>query len=441
MTTPPPAAPSHLLRIHSFPISTVFISKDNKRIYSGDSSGLVVITSTSSLRPLTKWNAHIDSLLGVQEWGNRIVTHARDNKLHLWARPEELLQSAQLGSIAQSVGETAIPKLTYSMDVNALNYCRFSLLPDLNDPNETHALVALPNLVDSTAADIWSLPSCERVHAAVGQTGKISLFNSDPNERSKTGIIMSLHVFKALSYAPSSSAPSSDELRLLCAYENGSVVLRRYARTNKTTSVEGVGWEVIWNVKLHKETVMAMCVSRNNDFALTVSADHLVGRYDLKVDLMFNFNLLSHQRLSKNEASSGCTLHRTKHPGNAAIAINDDGRVCAVAGWDGRQVIRLYSARTMKPLGTLKYHKQGCQAIEFAHAVDMGGTEVGGPPLCDDGGLEDDEEETKARSRWLITGGKDKFMADPTKQETEQIFKVLKSQKANKVRLNQHGLF
>jgi hypothetical protein len=28
---------------------------------------------------------------------------------------------------------------------------------------------------------------------------------------------------------------------------------------------------------------MAMRVSRENDFALTVSADHLVGRYDLSV--------------------------------------------------------------------------------------------------------------------------------------------------------------
>lgn len=28
--------------------------------------------------------------------------------------------------------------------------------------------------------------------------------------------------------------------------------------------------------------------------------------------------------------------YRTKHPGNAAIALRDDGKVCAVGGWDGK---------------------------------------------------------------------------------------------------------
>lgn len=27
---------------------------------------------------------------------------------------------------------------------------------------------------------------------------------------------------------------------------------------------------------------------------------------------------------------------KTKHPGNGAIAIRGDGRVCAVGGWDGK---------------------------------------------------------------------------------------------------------
>jgi hypothetical protein len=31
-----------------------------------------------------------------------------------------------------------------------------------------------------------------------------------------------------------------------------------------------------------------------------------------------------------------CTIHRTKHPGNASVAIHDNGKVCAVGGWDGK---------------------------------------------------------------------------------------------------------
>ena len=33
---------------------------------------------------------------------------------------------------------------------------------------------------------------------------------------------------------------------------------------------------------------------------------------------------------------AACTVYRTKHPGNASVAIKDDGRVCAIGGWDGR---------------------------------------------------------------------------------------------------------
>ena len=30
--------------------------------------------------------------------------------------------------------------------------------------------------------------------------------------------------------------------------------------------------------------------------------------------------------------------YRTKHPGNAAVTIRSDGKVCAVGGWDGKYV-------------------------------------------------------------------------------------------------------
>lgn len=33
-----------------------------------------------------------------------------------------------------------------------------------------------------------------------------------------------------------------------------------------------------------------------------------------------------------------CTIHRTKNPGNGSVAIRDDGKVCAVGGWDGKWV-------------------------------------------------------------------------------------------------------
>ena len=106
---------------------------------------------------------------------------------------------------------------------------------------------------------------------------------------------MSLHLFIRTS-------SSENILQLLCAFENGSVTLFRFKSSGKHTAVEGIGWETIWGVKLHVEagivfhsnpfvspdnrTVMAMTVSKDSQLALTVSADNLIGSYNLKVQFL-----------------------------------------------------------------------------------------------------------------------------------------------------------
>ncbi|KAG2741017.1 WD40 repeat-like protein [Suillus brevipes Sb2] len=366
----PAPSPIHLLRSHSSAVSTLFISTDNERIYSGDSTGQAVVTSTRSLRPLTSWKAHTDSLLGIEEWGSQIITQGH-----------------------ATLSDLSTPTKCYSMDVNALNYCRFSLLV-IAGVSTQGGLLAVPNLVESALADIWSLPSRQRIHDAIGDPLDASATAfSDGRSGSKSGIIMSMHLFYSASSAPSSST-SARELRLLCAYEDGSVVLRqRNAPENKQT-VEGRGWEVVWKSKLHVESVMAMAVSSSCAFALTVSADHLVGRYDL-----------SKTQEEASESTPAGTVFKTKHSGNGTVAIRSDGRVCAIGGWDGK--VRLYSTKTLKLLGTLVHHKQGCQAVTFAsHIVPLGGDLKGD----DSSGDEDDitMEEKYAVGRWMIAGSTDR---------------------------------
>ncbi|CAL1716304.1 unnamed protein product [Somion occarium] len=271
------------------------------------------------------------------------------------------------------------------MDVNALNYCRFSLMPlsDATRTEETTALIALPNLVESSLGDVWTVPSQKRLHAAIGKAGQDPTPAIEGRGTNATGIIMSLHLF---TFAHPHHSDRT-QLRLLCAYENGGVTLRAFTRTDKETSVEGIGWDVIWSSKLHVESVMAMAVSRDNALALTVSADHLIGRYDL----------LKAEEVDTTEA---CVAHRTKYAGNACIAIRDDGRVCAVGGWDGK--IRLYSTKSLRPLGTLDYHKKGCQTLAFAHSREAAET-------IHDNEDEDEmsPEEREERGRWLAAGSQD----------------------------------
>ncbi|KAL1744455.1 WD40-repeat-containing domain protein [Schizophyllum fasciatum] len=385
MASPAPAAPTHIIRAHKSPVSALHISSDNSLIYSGDSSGWVFVTSTRSLRTIASWQAHSDAILGLEETLKTLITHGRDNKLHAWPRPRELPASAQVGgsAVAGAAAHDSIQsnendrRAVTSMDVNALNYCRFSLL---RSPDHAGDLIALPNLVDSSCADIWLFPACDRLHAAIGKPKDAPTIPLDGRGNEKTGIIMSLHLFRS-----ARESSFSSELRLLCAYENGGVTLRRCTRPFGEKTVEGKGWEVIWTSKVHVESIMAMSVTRNSSVALTVSADHLVGRYDL--------NAVT--------ADTASTVHRTKHPGNGCVAIRDDGRVCAIGGWDGS--IRLYSTKSLKPLGTLRYHKTACQALAFAHAS-------AGADERHSGDAADSDEEDVAPpdlERWLIAGGKD----------------------------------
>jgi hypothetical protein len=81
MTSPQLASappPLHIIRSHTSAISSLFISGDNERIYSGDISGLAVITSTRSFRPLASWKAHTDGILGLEEWGKQVITSVCD---------------------------------------------------------------------------------------------------------------------------------------------------------------------------------------------------------------------------------------------------------------------------------------------------------------------------------------------------------------------------
>jgi hypothetical protein len=123
------------------------------------------------------------------------------------------------------------------------------------------------------------------------------------------GIIMSMHLLTASGGA---TRMADRALSLITSYENGSVKLWQYHNIEKERSIEGVGWECIWSFKLHVEsgkrsvhttfivpapcrasynlhicatviTVMATAVSLDRSIALSVSADHLVGRYDVNV--------------------------------------------------------------------------------------------------------------------------------------------------------------
>ncbi|KZT39145.1 WD40 repeat-like protein [Sistotremastrum suecicum HHB10207 ss-3] len=362
---PPPPSPAHILRLHGSQINDLSFSPDNERLYAGDADGHVTISSTITLRPIANWKPHSDGLLGIQEWNEFIITQGRDNKLHIWQRPGK---AAQLTETAGSP-DLATPQLLKTLDVNSLNYCRFSImnLYDTTDLGYT-GMLAIPNLVDSSVADIWSLPSLTRIHAAVGKWDVEGPIPVDGRGDTKT------------------ESSSRRRLKLLAAYENGSVTLWGFSEGLGDMSVESKGWNEIWSSRIHVETVMAMAVTPENRVAFTVSADHIIGQYPM-------------EQTESESTNASPTIHRTKYPGNAAIAMRSDGRIFATGGWDGK--VRLYSTKSCKPLGTLSYHRESCRAIAFANQNYEGFA-------SDDADESDDDiEERLERKHWFAAGGKE----------------------------------
>ncbi|GAA6058717.1 hypothetical protein JCM10212_003405 [Sporobolomyces blumeae] len=296
------------------------------------------------------------------------------------------------------------PRLTplWTMDVNALNFCQLDLVEldaDARDgsplahddvdeskskgkkrvPVDPSGLIAVPSLTKDDFVDIFHLPSFERLHRSVGM-GSASIGH-------KTGSVMAVRLF----YLDVESGPQPSSrtgivkepaLHLLIGYESGQVCLFRFAPTRNfvrdrpttgsgaTATVagpsierpikgkvveEGEGWELVWDEKRHRDAVMSIAITSDKRFAYSVGADHLVAKYRI-------FDL--------NEVES--TLERsfvesTPSPGKSTLALRNDDKLVATAGWDGE--VRLYSAKTLQPLAVLSHHRQAVQAVAFAPVV------------------------------------------------------------------------
>ena len=146
------------------------------------------------------------------------------------------------------------PKVNKSLNINALNFCRFSLapLPPVKGKGkEEEALLAVPNLVDSELADIYHVPSMRRVYSSLNAPRQASAPRTlapDP-KGSRSGLIMSLH----LRFLES-------RLALVMGFEDGRVELWMcstndgdWLGTWDGRLSEGQKWERLWEGKGHNE--------------------------------------------------------------------------------------------------------------------------------------------------------------------------------------------
>lgn len=375
-----PAIPTFILRGHTAPVHALLFFSANAYLASGDSDGWLVLWSLASKRAVAVWKAHPGGVTGIKEWGpERLITHGRDHKLRVWRlnlnEPSSLSKTLP---VERAPDDQAQPWLLYSMDMSALNFCTFATCED-QCAATTHTLpdilIASPNGLDNGGVDIFQLPKERRV----------SQMHSDPTVN--TGMVMSVALH---------AGSTTKSLYLICGYEDGQVSLYQHEGVLAST---GSKWKRTLLLKLHSQPVLSLAVTPTLDFIITTSADAQIFK------IPFSATDVS---AAENRQKSV----DTKHAGQQGLSIRSDGKIFATAGWDSR--VRIYSAKTVKELAVLKWHKAGCYSTAFAHLNPLEDS----ISVADDGDAQavtksaleiiKQERNTKAqRTHWLAAGGKD----------------------------------
>lgn len=99
--------------------------------------------------------------------------------------------------------------------------------------------------------------------------------------------------------------------------------------------------------------VLSLAIAPSKEYYLTSSADAILAKHPLP-----------RGKGIWNSELRPLKVSQTKHCGQQGLQIRSDGMIFATAGWDAR--VRVYSAKTLKELAVLRWHKTGCYATAFA---------------------------------------------------------------------------
>ena len=180
------------------------------------------------------------------------------------------------------------------------------------------------------------------------------------------------------------------QLVLIAGYESGHCCLWRYDQ-------EPSKWTLLSTIKSHAQPILSLDVAKCLQRYYTSAADATVACYSL----------------SDLTASQPIKTAQTKHSGQQSLHVRSDDKILATAGWDG--CVRVYSAKTMRELAVLKWHKQGCYALAFSDLtsrdIDTSADESAGPdqkPASTTLQTVGQRRETKAQTtHWIAAGSKD----------------------------------
>ncbi|PTB67610.1 WD40 repeat-like protein [Trichoderma citrinoviride] len=359
----PTPSPKAVLRGHKAQIHAATFVRHNERLATGDAEGWVVLWDLTIMRPRAVWRAHENAILGIRGWGrDNIITHGRDHKLIVWRIREE--DEGRL-SAALPLEETPTPRpqpwVLHLLEVNTMNFCSFAAC--LGDAAQgsldaaastAQVLLAVPNTLASEAIDIYTLPSQTRIH---------TIKSSQTN-----GMAMSLSLFH-----------HQGCLTLVAAFENGFVSVHRLDSDG--------AWTMTYRSQAHTQPVLSIDVHPNRECFFTSAADALIAKHPVPTSRQEKLKEWEHPLKVVN----------TKHSGQQSLKVRSDGKLLATAGWDSK--IRIYSAKTLKELAVLSWHKVGAYAVAFASVDEPGAPSANSQPTASEQAFESDTKDTTDASQ------------------------------------------
>lgn len=397
---------------------------DSLLLLAGDADGQVSLNSVATYRPQHFWQAHAkgSSILGVEALDDqggqyhRLVTHGRDHKIHLWrarrtsSQPRPSVKAAS--HAAEDQEKAAQPELHITIEVNALNFCRFSLLYPAPGQSGDTAFIAVPHTLESGWIDVYSVdlssggtPKAQRILTAIGKgmlsPGGLAAGSSAASGGATSGgvsrapITMSLHLV----------ATEGAGLAILAGYEDGAVRLWKTkkaahesgASSGSAAADSSAAWSLVWEEKVHRETgechgshvqhtrppadppsphssVLSTCLSSSTDLLISTSADDRLALFAQPTAHPPNRSKAKVLETHKQGRSSLAMLLAAQRRRGGNAKEDESAHIFIVGGWDGRA--RLYRASPTADsydaeiIAVLRYHKESVQAVALARLAD-----------------------------------------------------------------------
>lgn len=351
--------------------------------------------------------------------GMVIVSHGRDDFIRLW---DFNLPLADIKfDSASNLATIKPPHCFYEIPVNALNFCKFSILKLSNegdggtegarDFKTVDMIVAVPAMMKDDSVDLHYI----RFDSPIGSVdlnaaskSKVTihkfLARSGFSPTGNYGLVMALKLFVSPSehdlvagktqnvvHGKKIGSKDTNCVMMLIGYEIGNVAMWsfeiegvKYSKVNQDPEVqiEAKDFQCCWTrEKIHKETVLCLDINPSLRYGISGSASNNLQYFKLNHSVPATMNEGSEKKqLDTNEVL-------LKSNGIADAKIRGDDKILATVGWDGN--IRIFSRKSLKLLAVLQYHKEGLQCCAFS------------PSMYD---LKDEDEDLR---NVLAVGGKD----------------------------------